>query len=143
MLLRHTAIGLLRVTVQMSPVKIDGAKRQLFSLAKSQNVKLQEATLKRRKSPSPPSNAADAQAAAAAAAGAEEPAAAEPAEADPAGEEEEQQAAAGAAQKHKALKKEKSGSEEAVDGEVKARPIKRKRKDEADVKVCSGCMAPY
>ncbi len=114
--------------MQMSPVKIDGAKRQLFSLAKSHNMKLQEAALKRRKSPSPDDNPIDAQTAAA------EEAAEEAGAAHPVKHEEEQQAA-GTCKKTKAVKKEKNVDEEAAQGIGKARLVKRKRKDEAESKV--------
>ncbi len=112
----------------MSPVKIDGAKRQLFSLAKSHNVKLQEAALKRRKSPSPDANPIDAQTAAA-----EE--AAEEADAAHIVKDEEEQQAVGTGKKTKALKKEKSMDQAATQGIGKARLVKRKRKDEAESKV--------
>ena len=115
--------------LQMSPVKIDGAKRQLFSLAKSQNIKLQEAALKRRKSPSPASDLADAPAA---------DAAADDDTAEPTGEEEEPQGVSSGRQKKKTakLKKQRSGGEEAVDAVGKAGPMKRKRKGDAEAKVC-------
>lgn len=116
------------VTLQMSPVKIDGAKRQLFSLAKSHNVKLQEAALKRRKSPSPDAKPIDAQTAAAAEA-------AQAADAAHSVKDEEEQQAAGTGKKTKAVKKEKSMDEEAAQGSGKARLVKRKRKDNAEIKV--------
>ena len=120
--------GVGHVSLQMSPVKIDGAKRQLFSLAKSHNVKLQEAALKRRKSPSPDVNPINAQTPAA------EEAAEEAGAAHPVKDEEEQQAAE-IGKKTKALKKEKSMDEKAAQGIGKARLVKRKRKDDAEPKV--------
>ena len=119
------------ITLQMSPVKIDGAKRQLFSLAKSHNLKLQEAALKRRKSPSPDANPIDAQTAAA-----EE--AAEEAGAAHSVKDKAEQQAAGTGKKTKAVKKETSRDEEAVQGSGKARLVKRKRKDDAEPKVMQG-----
>jgi len=116
------------VALQMSPVKIDGAKRQLFSLTKSHNVRLQEAALKRRKSPSPDANPIDAQTAAA-----EE--AAREADAEHSVKEEAEQQAAGTGKKTKAVKKENSMDEEAAQGSGKARLVKRKRKDDAEPKV--------
>ncbi|KAL0039615.1 hypothetical protein WJX77_003445 [Trebouxia sp. C0004] len=112
---------------KMSPVKIDGAKRQLFSLAKSHNVKLQEATLKRRKSPSPDADPINAETAAAAEA-------AEAADGAHITKDKEEQQAAATGKKTKALKKEKSMGEEAAQGIGKARLVKRKRKDEAESK---------
>ena len=120
-------IVIIIITLQMSPVKIDGAKRQLFSLAKSHNVKLQEAALKRRKSPSPDANPINAQTAAA-----EE--AAEAADVAHSVKDEEEQQAVGTG-KTKAVKKEKSMGEEAAQGVGKARLVKRKRKDDAEPKV--------
>ena len=114
------------VALQMSPVKIDGAKRQLFSLAKSHNVKLQEAALKRRKSPSPDANPIDAQTAAAVEAGEA---------ADGSHIVKEEQQAVGSGKKTKAPKKEKSMDEAAAQGSNKARLVKRKRKDDAEPKV--------
>ncbi len=108
----------------MSPVKIDGAKRQLFSLAKSHNVKLQEAALKRRKSPSPDANLTNAQTAAA-----------EAGDAAQSVKDEDEQQAVGTGKKTKAVKKEKSTDEEAAQGSGKARLVKRKRKDHAEPKV--------
>ncbi len=116
------------ITLQMSPVKIDAAKRQLFSLAKSHNVKLQEAALKRRKSPSPDANPINAQTAAA-----EE--AAEAADVAHSVKDEEEQQAIGTGKKTKAVKKEKSMGEEAAQGVGKARLVKRKRKDDAEPKI--------
>lgn len=112
----------------MSPVKIDGAKRQLFSLTKSHNVKLQEAALKRRKSPSPDTGPIDAQTAPA-----EE--AARGADAAHSVRDEAEQQADDTGKKTKALKKEKSMDEAAAQGVGKARLVKRKRKDDADSKV--------
>ena len=112
--------------LQMSPVKIDGAKRQLFSLAKSQNIKLQEAALKRRKSPSPASDLADTPAA---------DAAADDDTAEPTGEEEEPQGVSSGKKKTAKLKKQRSGGEEAADAVGKAGPMKRKRKGDAEAKV--------
>ncbi|DBA81296.1 TPA: hypothetical protein ACH3X2_14274 [Trebouxia sp. C0005] len=112
---------------KMSPVKIDGAKRQLFSLTKSHNVKLQEAALKRRKSPSPDTGPLDAQTAPA-----EE--AARGADAAHSVRDEAEQQADDTGKKTKALKKEKSMDEAAAQGVGKARLVKRKRKDDADSK---------
>lgn len=116
--------------LQMSPVKIDGAKRQLFSLAKEQNVKLLEAAQKKRKGRSPPTEtAADAADTAAeavmtdAAEAGEEPA-----------EEEEQVAADGQNMKRLQAKKEKSAPAKADGGSV-GQCIKRKRKDDSEPKV--------
>lgn len=112
---------------KMSPVKIDGAKRQLFSLAKSHNVKLQEAALKCKKSASPDANPVDAETAAAAEA-------AEAADAAHVVNDKEEQQVAGIGKKFKAVKKEKSMDEEAAQGIGKARLVKRKRKDDAEPK---------
>lgn len=130
----------------MSPVKIDGAKRQLFSLVKSQNTKLLEAAQKKKKPPTPPADSPDAA-----------EAAAEPPETDAAeaGVEEEggseQPAAVGQKKKKMPqMKKEKSASVKAEGGKSMGQPMKRKRKDDSDAKVApltdvmpACCMAPY
>lgn len=116
--------------LQMSPVKIDGAKRQLFSLIQSHNTKLLEAAQKKKKAPAlaVPPDAAEA--------------AAEPLKTDAAeaGVEEEggpeQSAAVGPKQK-KTLqaKKEKGGPVKAEGGRSLGQTMKRKRKDDPDTKV--------
>ena len=114
----------------MSPVKIDGAKRQLFSLIKSQNTKLLEAAQKKKKAHTLPFDTQDAA-----------EAAAELPEADAAGMKEEEggseQPAATGQKKKKTpqTKKEKSGPVEAEGGESMGQPMKRKRKDDSDIKV--------
>ncbi|KAL3143597.1 hypothetical protein ABBQ38_002394 [Trebouxia sp. C0009 RCD-2024] len=116
---------------KMSPVKIDGAKRQLFSLVKSQNTKLLEAAQKKKKPPTPPADSPDAA-----------EAAAEPPETDAAeaGVEEEggseQPAAVGQKKKKMPqMKKEKSASVKAEGGKSMGQPMKRKRKDDSDAKL--------
>ena len=114
----------------MSPVKIDGAKRQLFSLIKSQNTKLLEAAQKKKKAHTPPADTQDAA----------EPAAELP-EADAAGMKEEEEGSeqpAAVEQKKKKTpqtKKEKSGPVKAEGGETVGQPMKRKRKEDSDTKV--------
>lgn len=120
--------NLLLHLLQMSPVKIDGAKRQLFSLAKEQNVKLLEAAQKKKKGRSPPTETAEAADTAA------EPAEADAAEAGKEPAEEAEQVAEGQKMKRLQLKKEKGAPANADGGSV-GQSIKRKRKDDSEPKV--------
>lgn len=125
------------LVVQMSPVKIDCAKRQLFSLSKSQNIKLQEAASKKKKASSPaadpqPAGAAETAPAEAAAEAADDPASA-PAEAvKPEGRSIEKK-------RKKKFDRQEDANGQASSEAAKARPIKRKRKDAADDKVQKPC----
>ena len=110
--------------LQMSPVKIDGAKRQLFSLAKEQNVKLLEAAQKKKKGRSPPTETADAA----------EPAETDAAEAGKEPAKEAEQVAEGQKTKRLQVKREKSAPADADGGSV-GQSIKRKRKDDSESKV--------
>ena len=112
----------------MSPVKIDGAKRQLFSLVKEQNIKL-EAVQKKKKGRSSPTETSDAADAAA------QPPETDAAEAGMEPEEEAEQVVADG-QKKKRLQgnKEESAPATADSGSV-GQAIKRKRKDDTETKV--------
>lgn len=109
----------------MSPVKIDGAKRQLFSLVKDQNIKLLEAAQKKKKGRSPPGEAPDAADAAA------EAPETDAAEADIKPEEEAEQVIADGQQKKKRLQAKKDNPDSASVGQA----IKRKRKEDTETKV--------
>ena len=113
----------------MSPVKIDGAKRQLFSLVKEQNIKL-EAVQKKKKGRSSPTETSDAADAAA------QPPETDAAEAGMEPEEEAEQVVADGQKKKKRLqgKKEESAPATADSGSV-GQAIKRKRKDDTETKV--------
>ena len=113
----------------MSPVKIDGAKRQLFSLVKDQNVKVLEAAQKKKKTQSPPADSPDAAGTAA------EPET-DAAQADLEPEVEAEQSVAVGQKKKKRLqgKKEKGAPVNADDGSM-GQAMKRKRKDDTDTKV--------
>ena len=116
--------------LQMSPVKIDGAKRQLFSLVKDQNIKLLEAAQKKKTGLSPPAEASDAADVAA------EALEADAAEADMEPEEEAEQVFGDGQKKKKRLqgKKEKSAPGNADTGSM-GQTIKRKRKEDNETKV--------
>ena len=118
--------------LQMSPVKIDGAKRQLFSLVKSQNVKLQGTAQKKKKSSPPP---ADSLAAADTAAETAEAAAAE---ADGANAQAEEEQPAAVEEKKKRLQTKKEKSADGVIGDGTS--IKRKRKEDSDIKVSNDVL---
>lgn len=119
----------------MSPVKIDGAKRQLFSLVKDQNIKLLEATQKKKKgcSPAESPDAADAAA---------QPQDTDAAEAGMESEEEAEQVVAdGQMKKRLQAKKEESAPVNADNGSV-GQVIKRKRKDDSETKVSLVTVMP-
>lgn len=123
---------------KMSPVKIDCAKRQLFSLSKSQNIKLQDAAQKKKKASSPSADDAqhDSSPAAADEAAAEAaPAEAADEEAADAAELVKPEAPSGEKKKRKYVRKAQTAKEQTPDAAAKARPIKRKRKEAADAKV--------
>ena len=111
----------------MSPVKIDGAKRQLFSLVKDQNIKLLEAGQKKKKGRPSPAESPDAA-----------DVAAKPPEtvAADAGMEPEEEAEQVVADSQKRLqgRKEKIAPAQADSGIV-GQAIKRKRKDDTETKV--------
>ena len=111
----------------MSPVKIDGAKRQLFSLVKSQNVKLREAAQKKKKSSPPPAESPTAADKAA------ETAEGAMAEADGATAQAEEEQPSAVKEKKKRLQTKKEKSLDGVVGDGTS--IKRKRKEDSDNKV--------
>lgn len=120
----------------MSPVKIDGAKRQLFSLVKDQNIKLLEATQKKKKGRSPPAESPYAADAAA------QPQETDAAEAGMESEEEAEQVVADGQMKKRLQAKKKESAPVNADNASVGQAIKRKRQDDSEIKVSLVTVIP-